>query len=126
MAYEIKTSLGASLTNATINTTLTLSDSIEREVEESVEIEIQATGGAGDSDSLEVYQFNSMDNVKYEDSTNGRLLGVMTLNSDTEVVKHFTLQKKSPFFKIGINMTTGSSETPTVNGFYQKDQVSLS
>jgi hypothetical protein len=121
MAYHKRELL---FNNVVVDTSLTLSSPIEREVSESVEILIRVRGGVGDTDKLEVYQLDSFNNTTFE--TKGKLLGRIELKGNTFIVEHFTIKKLSPFFKVGVKMIDGSSETPIVRCFYQKDGVSLS
>ena len=73
----------------TLSTTIIKSDLINSNGND-VEVQLTFTGGSGDTDTVEIYQF-------IESDTEGYLIGKVALNSDTEVIKNCFCKKVKSF-----------------------------
>lgn len=117
MGYSDLIRLGDSFDgDSTLDTNFVFSNAILANGK-NVEVQISATGGSGDSDDVEVYQFNSLSGTNGTFDNVGKSLGTLTLDSDSEVTKTFYV-KVSRAFKIGLRMEAASSETPIYIGTY--------
>lgn len=117
MAYISLTRLGDTFDDdSTLSTSLVYSDSINSNGRIS-EIQLRLQGDTGDTDDVEVYQYNSLSGENGLFDTEGKTLGSITLNGVTEVVKSFNLFINRSC-KIGIKMEADSTETPSYRGGY--------